>query len=610
MSGYANLKAKQALKKVNDLTAQLEQKVNKLQWWDTPTISSANLNYSYANFILNTYETLRSKYPNIITRATIGNDSSGAYPIYEYCFTPPAFEQTFFITAGIHGDEPEGYWGTYYFLKEIYDSNLTNKRLRYIRDKVRIVVIPVVNPWGYSNFTRLNANGINLNRNYDVFWGETGGDSQGETPFSQKETLAVKNTIDKYNAEFSFHLDMHTVPQGYSEAGLYGGYCYVKPNSLLNEQLHTLQDYLINSWNKNYSKSLQTRYPDNDNSNTSNYVEIVRGIPSATLEFATGNFSATLADSAEMTRATEWYSNVFIEFADMFSNGSLKIDEKYRNIVSNANIFDIDLNNGMRVFSIKTENTTAKTLQFSNIPAFEESHSDVTIFLDYVQGAAITFPSSVVWQNGTAPTFTAKNKYILNFRTFDNGKHWIGSFVGAWNWTFDAITDDFNRIDSTTSLGVATTGQAWVSQKGTWGISGNKAYASNPNGTDAIAVIDSGESDVTISVDGTWNTSTGIAFRVNGTDLLAAYINSTGLKLYKFTISTNELLGEYLFTPVVGTTYAIKVIANGSSIKVSLDGTERISVTNTFNQTATKHGFRVFNDTGSRFDNFKIEAVS
>ncbi|MFZ7945671.1 M14 family zinc carboxypeptidase [Neobacillus sp. 19] len=594
--------------RLNKVDSSLAEMVSKKAWWNPPTIPSANLSLTYPNFIANTFETLRSKYPNLISRSTIGTDPSGNYPIYEYCFAPASFEQTVFITAGIHGDEPEGYWGIYNILKEIYDGNTTDKRLRYIRDKVRIVLIPVVNTGGYVNFTRVNPNGINLNRNFDVFWNQAGSDSQGGTPFSQSEALAVKNTIDKYNGEFSFHLDFHTVPYGYTEYGIYGGYCYVKPNSLLNEIMHTEQEYLINSWNKTYSKSLKTRYVDSLHSDASNYLETVRGVPSTTLEFATGNFSTTLANSAEMTRAVEWYGNVLISLAEMFSDGAIKLDKKQKTVTALTNIFNLDLNNGVRLFTIKTDDAVAKTLQFSNVPKVPESHLDVLVFLDYLNAATITFPSSVVWQNGIAPTFTVKNKYVLQFRSFDNGKHWIGSFVGAWAWNMDAITDDFNRANSTTSLGTATTGQSWMAQKGTWGINSNKAYTA-AGSNDSIAVIDSGESNVAISVDVTWNSSGGIVFRVNGTDLLAAYVNSTGIHLYKFTSSTNDLLGEYLFTPVAATTYAIKVIANGSSIKVSLDGTERISAVNTFNQTFTKHGLRTFNDLVTKFDNFKIEGA-
>lgn len=40
--------------------------------------------------------------------------------------------------------------------------------------------------------------------------------------------------------------------------------------------------------------------------------------------------------------------------------------------------------------------------------------------------------------------------------------------------------DSFDRADSATSMGTATTGQVWVASGGTWGISSNQAYAVSP----------------------------------------------------------------------------------------------------------------------------------
>lgn len=45
---------------------------------------------------------------------------------------------------------------------------------------------------------------------------------------------------------------------------------------------------------------------------------------------------------------------------------------------------------------------------------------------------SLTFPSSVIWQNGQTPDLSTTGKYFLVFRTFDNGTTWFGNLEGKW----------------------------------------------------------------------------------------------------------------------------------------------------------------------------------
>jgi hypothetical protein len=279
-------------------------------YWSPPTIPAANLNMSYSEFIEATHEGLRRKFPEYINRIVVGTDSSGTYPIYRYIYSPKTFTRTVSLTAGVHGDEPESYWGLYHVLKSICVSYDDHPALKEIRDTVRIIVIPVVSPWSYENFCRENVNGININRNYDVNWMKTESGSQG-MPFSEAESRAVRDVISEYSDDIDFHLDLHTVPLKYDEAGTYGAYSYVKTYSKLWSPMHEVQEYIVNLWNKKYNKSLLSLYQQSTSSNTTNYIQDYLGVPAATLEFASGNFGV-LADSSEMTRAVEWYGNVLL----------------------------------------------------------------------------------------------------------------------------------------------------------------------------------------------------------------------------------------------------------------------------------------------------------
>lgn len=63
-----------------------------------------------------------------------------------------------YLLAGTHGDEVEGV----YVLQKLYDWLKEEHALR----DLPIVVIPVLNPDGYRNSSRVNSHAVDLNRNY------------------------------------------------------------------------------------------------------------------------------------------------------------------------------------------------------------------------------------------------------------------------------------------------------------------------------------------------------------------------------------------------------------------------------------------------------------
>lgn len=294
--------------------SQFKQKQEKVTPWLPPAVSKADLNLSYPDFINSTYEELRGSFPSLITCTEIIKDTSGNYPIYLYVFNPEKYKETITITAGIHGDEPEGYWGLFYILNEIYRNPVKHKGLMDVRNNVRIALVPVVNPWGYENFTRANSNGVNVNRNFDVNIGLPAAKAEGSEPFSENEAKAVKILLNEFGEYSKFHLDIHTVPLRYNEAGTYGAYSYVKSYSRLWKPMHEIQEYIVDYWNREYCKNLSSLYQNSDTANITNYAQEVHEIPAATLEFASGNFGE-LADASEMRRAIEWYGNVLLHLA-------------------------------------------------------------------------------------------------------------------------------------------------------------------------------------------------------------------------------------------------------------------------------------------------------
>lgn len=52
-----------------------------------------------------------------------------------------------------------------------YAGGGSNATVRQMLRDLQIHVVPVVNPDGWVAATRYNGNGVNLNRNYDIDWG-------------------------------------------------------------------------------------------------------------------------------------------------------------------------------------------------------------------------------------------------------------------------------------------------------------------------------------------------------------------------------------------------------------------------------------------------------
>lgn len=179
------------------------------------------------------------------------------------------------------------------------------------------------------------------------------------------------------------------------------------------------------------------------------------------------------------------------------------------------------------------------------------------------------------------------------------------------------VQHTFTGVDSTTTIPSADTGQATEVLSGTWGINANRAYKVS-TGT-AFVVWNSGQSDVQISVDkyygaGTGYKDGGIVFRAtNASNFFIFRWNSDNktLRLYRFQNGSATLLVNNAFDLTVGAWHSLKVAANGTTIECYVDGILRISVTDSFNQTATKHGLRQFESTGEEYyDNFLVESLT
>lgn len=168
------------------------------------------------------YEPLLALYPGQVSKNLLGKDASNTYDIYEYIFEPDNYEQKIIITAGMHPTELVTMFALGSLLNEAYRNPNKHEGLAYLRNKVKIVVIPVVNPWGMNQNPKtlpthyLNANGINPARNFPERWdlilpgapGDYG--SKGVTPLDQAEAQHMYTVLNREKDGASFYFDLHT----------------------------------------------------------------------------------------------------------------------------------------------------------------------------------------------------------------------------------------------------------------------------------------------------------------------------------------------------------------------------------------------------------------
>lgn len=198
-------------------------------------------------------------------------------------------------------------------------------------------------------------------------------------------------------------------------------------------------------------------------------------------------------------------------------------------------------------------------------------------------------------------------------------------------WPQYLVDDTFTRADSASSLGTATSGQAWTASVGTWGIASNKAYLVSAT-SNAVALIESGQSDnFMISCDIT-STPTDDRFEASlifraadSSNFLAVNLIDNGgvtavrlIKRSAGTFTTLKQLNTTLLTP--NTLHHLAVAVQDGAITAAINGICVLGFTlsagdQTTYESNTKVGIRSTrgggqDDGGTRFDNFRCRLLA
>lgn len=172
--------------------------------------------------IYQVYDDIVSNNPSWATKKLLGNDSSNTYPIFSYEFKPQDVETTRFgkkfpkiiLVTNTHGEEKSSTVSLRNFIYDVSKNWDKNELLEYVRFNVHLIIVPILNPYGFVNFQRKNSNGIDINRNSSYRW-ETGGSTdptattyKGTEAFSENENKVIRDLIAA-NMDASCFFDYH-----------------------------------------------------------------------------------------------------------------------------------------------------------------------------------------------------------------------------------------------------------------------------------------------------------------------------------------------------------------------------------------------------------------
>ncbi|MDZ4181644.1 MAG: M14 family metallopeptidase [Candidatus Cloacimonadaceae bacterium] len=180
--------------------------------------------------------------PALVRLNIIGFSSTEHIPLYALEIGRPAAKRKVLIIGQHHGDEVLGVEFALAFARELLANGKTDKQISRILDEYSFWILPTINPEGYRVVSEglyrskrktnrdtdgngkldLRTDGVDLNRNYPVFWANdvpsliTGPYYKGPEPASEEETRAVINLARKH--AFELAIFYHSSASGaYSE---------------------------------------------------------------------------------------------------------------------------------------------------------------------------------------------------------------------------------------------------------------------------------------------------------------------------------------------------------------------------------------------------------
>lgn len=111
-----------------------------------------------------------------------------------------------YLDGGTHSNEYSGVYFVTEIAQFLLDEYETNETAKWIVENRHTWILPMVNVDGSNAFGRINAKGININRNFPGTWGTVEEDpllnNPGPAPESEVETRIVTGLMDKLQPDY------------------------------------------------------------------------------------------------------------------------------------------------------------------------------------------------------------------------------------------------------------------------------------------------------------------------------------------------------------------------------------------------------------------------
>ncbi|XP_063831851.1 carboxypeptidase B-like [Ostrinia nubilalis] len=174
---------------------------------------------------------LANAYPNLVTVASAGKSFEGRDMKYLKISTTN-FQDTrkpvVFLMSLLHAREwvtlPATLFAIEKLVLDVTEADLVND--------IDWIIMPIANPdgyeWTHTNFRFWRKNrrnglmvgnfcmGVDLNRNFDIFWGTASSNSvcsdtfHGHGPFSEPETANIRDVLNEHSGRIEIFMDLHS----------------------------------------------------------------------------------------------------------------------------------------------------------------------------------------------------------------------------------------------------------------------------------------------------------------------------------------------------------------------------------------------------------------
>lgn len=193
------------------------------EFTDTESLAIlSKYNVEYEKFLDFRLNALMTDYPDYVTREELGKDAGNENTLYAYSFTPARYEKTILIATCFHYADKAGLIALSHFVDCLCRDNENDETLSMLRERVKLIVIPAVNPYGLCNGMAYNKNGINIAYNFPYKWEQSTRYKKGDAAADQPETQEIIAYLKKIKSDkLCAVVELHTSNVTYAGRTIY-----------------------------------------------------------------------------------------------------------------------------------------------------------------------------------------------------------------------------------------------------------------------------------------------------------------------------------------------------------------------------------------------------